>query len=78
MMKEIWEIIESMEALTKHQKKDIWLLGKFVEVYCAGKHHDAEHFPADLGGRILCPECASFLEYAITKNFSCSLNACMA
>lgn len=68
-----------MEAITRHQKKDISLIGKFVEVYCAGKHRDAEQtpiaLPAGLGGRTLCPECASFLEYAITKRLRCPLEA---
>ena len=68
-----------MEAVTRQQKKDISLIGKFVEVYCAGKHRDAEcstvALPAGLGERILCPECASFLEYAITKRLRCPLEA---
>jgi len=68
-----------METMTPHQKKDIKLLGKFVEVYCAVKHREAEHapfdLPGDLGSRILCPECASFLEYAITRRLVCPLEA---
>lgn len=68
-----------MEAVTVHQKKDIRLIGKFVEVYCAGKHRDAKRspvtLPAGLGERSLCPECASFLEYAVTKRLKCPLEA---
>ena len=49
-----------METMTKSQKKDIKLLGKFVEVYCNGKHYDAEQSPVDLpeelGVRTLCPD----------------------
>jgi hypothetical protein len=66
-----------MEALTKHQKKDIRLLGKFVEVYCAGKHGMVERapleLPAGLGSRSLCQECATFLAYAVAKRLKCPL-----
>lgn len=68
-----------MEAVTRHQKNDIRLIGKFVEVYCAGKHRGAERspvaLPADMGERNLCPECASFLHYAITKRLKCPLES---
>ena len=68
-----------METLTKHQNKDIRLIGKFIELYCAGKHGDAKQMPvplpAGLGERRLCPECTSFLEYAITKRMKCPLEA---
>jgi Nitrous oxide-stimulated promoter len=79
MMKEIWGIIANMETVTKQQKKDISLIGKFVEVYCDGKHRDAERtsvaLPAGLGERNLCPECASFLGYAIIRRLKCPLEA---
>ena len=39
-----------METLTKHQKKDIRLIGKFVEVYCDGKHGAAERTPLQSAG----------------------------
>jgi hypothetical protein len=68
-----------MEIITKHQKKDINLLGKFVEVYCQAKHRGAVRavvtLPADLGARGLCPECTSFLGYAITRRLKCPLEA---
>lgn len=68
-----------METITRQQKKDITLLGTFVEVYCAGKHPAAACspvvLPSGLGGRTLCPECASFLGYAITKRLKCPLEA---
>jgi hypothetical protein len=68
-----------METLTKHQKKDIRLLGTFTEVYCAGKHFGAGRtlfsLPAGLGMRTLCPECAAFLEYAVAKRIKCPLEA---
>ncbi len=68
-----------MEVLTKNQKKDIRLIGKFVEVYCAGKHHAAERvtitLPAGLRERSICKECSSFLEYAVAKRLKCPLEA---
>lgn len=68
-----------MESITRQQKKDIRLIGKFVEVYCAGKHRAAEQtriiLPAGLGERRLCPDCASFFEYAMAKRLKCPLEA---
>lgn len=72
-------MIATMETISKQQKKDIRLIGKFVEVYCAGKHKGTEHspvvLPANSGERALCPECASFLAYAIAKRLKCPLEA---
>jgi hypothetical protein len=68
-----------METMNLQQKKDIRLIGKFVEVYCAGKHHGVERtcapLPEGLKERSVCPECASFLAYAITKRLNCPLEA---
>ena len=68
-----------METATTHQIKDIKLLGKFVEVYCGARHRGAVRTfvetPDDVGARELCSECASFLEYAITKRMKCPLEA---
>jgi Nitrous oxide-stimulated promoter len=68
-----------MEAITKHQKKDIRLIGAFVEVYCDGKHGAVERslfsLPAGLGERRLCSECADFMTYAINKRMKCPLEA---
>lgn len=68
-----------METITRAQKKDIKLLGTFVEVYCQAKHRGAVRavvtLPADLEARGLCPECTSFLEYAITRRLKCPLEA---
>ncbi len=68
-----------METITTLQKKDIKLIGKFVEVYCTRKHRKAEHapfaLPAGLGERKLCPECTSFLSYAIARRLKCPLEA---
>jgi hypothetical protein len=72
-------MIATMETVTKQQKKDIRLLGKFVEVYCSGKHCGAVMssfvLPAGLGSRTICTECASFLEYAVVKRLNCPLEA---
>ena len=68
-----------METMNKHQKKDIRLIGKFVEVYCGGKHGALERspfpLPEDLGVRRICPECAAFMEYAVSKRIKCPLEA---
>jgi Nitrous oxide-stimulated promoter len=68
-----------METLTKLQKKDIRLIGKFVEVYCAGKHGQAERnlfsLPEGLGERHLCPECSVFMQYAVARRIKCPLEA---
>ncbi len=67
-----------MNTITGNQKKDIRLIGKFVEVYCAGKHRTAPRSPvplAGLGERTVCAECAAFLEYAILKRLKCPLEA---
>jgi len=79
MLKGKQGIIIHMEDVTRHQKKDIRLIGKFVEVYCAGKHGTAERsqvsLPAGLEARTLCRECAAFLEYAVLKRLKCPLEA---
>ena len=66
-----------METMTKQQLKDIRLIGKFVEVFCSGKHADTEKqpflLPQVLGERLLCPECAAFMAYAIAKRMKCPL-----
>ena len=70
-------MIATMEAITRQQKKDIRLIGTFVEVYCAGRHGMAPRAPFRLpegaGERTLCPECALFMEYAIIKRMKCPL-----
>ena len=72
-------MIAPMETLTKHQKNDIRLIGKFVEVYCAGKHGAVERtpfsLPEGLGERKICSECAAFMEYAVSKRINCPLEA---
>jgi hypothetical protein len=72
-------MMATMEALTKQQKKDIRLIGTFVEVYCTGKHGTSERatfqFPAGLGERRLCHECSLFMRYAVTRRTKCPLEA---
>jgi len=68
-----------METITKQQKKDIVLIGKFVEVYCNGKHDGSEKqafmLPEGLGARHMCAGCADFMTYAISKRLKCPLEA---
>ena len=69
----------TMDTVTKGQKSDIRLIGKFVEVYCAGKHGAADRttfrLPAALGERRLCSDCATFMSYAIARRMKCPLEA---
>ncbi|MDD2367240.1 MAG: nitrous oxide-stimulated promoter family protein [Desulfuromonadaceae bacterium] len=68
-----------MEALNRQQKSDIRLIGKFVEVYCHGRHKEAEQLtvtlPEDLGQKRLCSECREFIEYAVARRIKCPLEA---
>jgi hypothetical protein len=72
-------MMATMETLTKLQKKDIRLIGKFVEVYCAGKHGTGERslfcLPAGQRERRLCAECAEFMAYAVARRMKCPLEA---
>jgi hypothetical protein len=68
-----------MKTMTKGQKSDIRLIGKFVVVYCAGKHAEVGRspleLPAGLGECRLCRECAAFISYAIERRMKCPLEA---
>ena len=68
-----------MATLTAQQKKDIRLIGKFVAVYCGGKHATGEKTPVNLPDDVavhkLCPECTAFIEYAVAKRLKCPLGA---
>jgi hypothetical protein len=70
-------MIATMETLSKLQKQDIRLIGKFVEVYCNGKHQPREklpfNLPENLGERQLCDECADFMEYSVARRLKCPL-----
>jgi hypothetical protein len=66
-----------METINRRQKKDIRLIGKFVEVYCGGKHAEVprkvHQLPADAGSVTLCDDCSGFLDYAVQKRLTCPL-----
>jgi hypothetical protein len=68
-----------MKPLTVLQKKDIKLLGKFIEVYCNGRHGTIERtpfsLPDSLGNRLLCTECTTFMQYATRRRINCPLEA---
>jgi len=68
-----------METLSKAMKKDIQLIGKFVEVYCSGHHTMFECspfvLPTGMGTRKLCAECSQLMDYAIEKRMKCPLEA---
>lgn len=72
-------MIALMETLTRQMKKDIRLIGKFVEVYCGGRHTASEKqpflLPGELGRRRLCPDCAAFMQYAVSRRIRCPLEA---
>lgn len=69
----------SMETLSREMKKDIQLIGKFVEVYCSGKHPEMEKssfmLPENTGRRRICAECARFMSYAVERRLKCPLEA---
>ena len=72
-------MMTTMDTLIKGQKSDIRLIGKFVEVYCAGKHGAIERaalsLPDGLGERHLCSECTAFMSYAVVRRMKCPLEA---
>lgn len=65
-------------ALNRQQRKDIRIIGRFTQVWCAGHRHP-ERAPYDLPGDLpplsLCPDCASFMAYAVARRLSCPLEA---
>jgi len=68
-----------METMNKQQKKDIRLISKFVEAYCAGRHGSTRRgrfpLPERLGERRLCNDCCEFMAYAMAKRMKCPLEA---
>lgn len=70
---------EFMETMTRQQKKDIRLIGKFAEVYCAGHHGSQERtlfaLPEGLGHRRLCSACGEFMAYAMARRMKCPLES---
>lgn len=72
-------MMQSMETLSREMKKDIRLVGKFVEVFCSDKHPGVERqafmLPENLGTYLLCAECAGFMSYAVDRRLKCPLEA---
>jgi Nitrous oxide-stimulated promoter len=68
-----------METLTKLQQKDVRVIGRFVEVFCTGKHGSVLRsefkLPEGLGSINLCVECAGFTDYAIARRLKCPLQS---
>ncbi|HEY6837908.1 MAG TPA: nitrous oxide-stimulated promoter family protein [Geobacteraceae bacterium] len=70
-----------MEHFTPLQKKDLKVLVSFTAVYCRARHSAQAPFalPADLSatfrrGVDLCPDCQSFLAYALERRRKCPLD----
>lgn len=64
-----------MEKDTKRIQKDLDVVGRFTELWCAGHHHEGRR-PVTLGETAtiqLCPECAEFFAYARHKRETCPL-----
>lgn len=67
-----------METMTRQMQKDIRLIGRFTEVWCAGHRHSQRgrvDLPGSSGALQLCEECAEFVRYAVTKRLKCPLEA---
>lgn len=68
-------MITTMETMTRQQKRDIRLVARFVQIYCAGHHGTTGRsgfpLPAVCGEARTCPECATLLEYAVSKRLAC-------
>ncbi|MDK9718624.1 MAG: nitrous oxide-stimulated promoter family protein [Trichlorobacter sp.] len=63
---------------TAQQAKDIKVIARFTEVWCAGQLHSNQQQITVYPGMqplTLCPECAAFLEYAAKKRLHCPLEA---
>jgi hypothetical protein len=67
-----------MQTMTRQMTKDIKLIGRFTEVWCAGHRHEGRQslsVPGSDQPVQLCPECAEFFEYAVMKRQKCPLEA---
>lgn len=63
---------------TGQQVKDIKVIARFTEVWCAGQHHDGKQPLTVCPGvppLTLCPDCTAFLQYAVKKRLCCPLEA---
>lgn len=65
-------------TLTIQQTKDIKLLARFTQVWCAGHRHQgrtAFSLPGGIRPVELCAACAAFMDYAVTRRIKCPLEA---
>lgn len=68
----------TMETLTGRQLKDIRIIAKFTQVWCAGHdhtHRQSLHLPEGLKPVSLCPGCSKFMQYAIARRIHCPIEA---
>lgn len=67
-----------MKTITRQMQKDLSVIGRFTEVWCAGHQHTGRQ-PVRFveGGKPfnLCDECADFFAYAVMKRQKCPLEA---
>lgn len=70
-------------TLTSKELKDLRLLARFIECWCAAHHDDADRAslenevgiaPLALRSCRLCPECRGLLDYAIARRRACPLD----
>jgi len=63
---------------TAQQAKDIKVIAKFTEVWCAGQQHSGQQATTVYPGiqpLTLCPDCITFLQYAVKKRLCCPFEA---
>ncbi|CAH2030361.1 nitrous oxide-stimulated promoter family protein [Trichlorobacter ammonificans] len=68
----------TMNGLTRHQYKDIKIIARFTQVWCAGHQHSSRQpypLPGGLHPVELCEECSRFVAYAIARRLHCPLEA---
>jgi len=72
-----------MTEYEKAIKNDIWVLGKFIQIYCDGKHYVQKSKVTGNGkvaqyvdplNLILCYDCKKLLLYAASKRIICPYN----
>lgn len=64
--------------LTRGQLKDISIISRFTQVWCAGHNHKERRtvlLPANIKPVELCADCSCFVQYATLKRFKCPLEA---
>ena len=62
---------------TAQQTRDLKVIARFTEVWCAGQRHTdrRQHTLLQAPPLLLCPDCTAFLEYAAKKRMNCPLEA---